>query len=107
MIINSDMVWLAQYEASKGTEANCLVDYSQPEHQSWLAVYGAQEDAYRGAADFIRASLLTSSLRNFLQKSQRDLLDQTAAGESSEDLIVVWNEMFPAHKLKVYKTFIL
>jgi hypothetical protein len=97
-----DMVFLAQYEASFGAgnfDPNTCI-------KSWIGVYGDRENACLDGAKFIR-DVLFLSLSKYKKPEQLSLVVQAIETGNDESIISEWNELFPQHKIKIYKTAII
>lgn len=99
----ADFIFVARYRAPKDAYPTTLSRGSQDPVIRWCSVYGTQEEAYRGAATFIRDALLNSTLRSSADQDVIKEIEDSVRSGDVESVISLWNEEFPTHKVKVYK----
>lgn len=98
-----DVIFVTVFQPPKDQEPKLMLRGEKHPITRWTSVYGTQEDAYRGAATFIRDMLLWSNLRsNVTRKSIREIEDAIRKGDV-ETVISLWNEEVPQYKVKVYR----
>lgn len=98
--METDIVFVALYKPSKG--AIQAIKGSDPVAR-WESVYGNQDDAYRGAAIFIRNYLLNSTLRVPEKMEAIEAIEDAIRSGDVEAVISYWNEEFTDHQVRVYK----
>lgn len=98
--METDIVFLALYKPSK--EVNQVIKGSDPVTR-WESVYGNQEDAYRGAAVFIRDHLLNSTLCTSEKMEAVEAIEDAVRTGDVEAVIAYWNEEVTNHQVRVYK----
>lgn len=98
-----DFIFVARYKAPKDSYPTKLAQGAQDPVIRWCSVYGSQEEAYRGAATFIRDALLNSTLRACANQDVIAEIEDSVRSGDVESVISLWNEEFPAYKVKAYK----
>lgn len=100
-VANPDIFFMARYKPATGL-AKAVSSEGPVVH--WSSVYSDEEDAYRGAATFIRNCLLNSSLRTSENMQVIRKIEGCVRKGDVDSVITLWNENFQDNQVRVYKS---
>lgn len=98
-----DVIFVAVFQPPKEHEPKFMFRGEKHPITRWTSVYGSQEEAYRGAATFIRDLLLWSNLRSTANRKAIREIEAAIRRGDVENVISLWNDEVPQFKVKIYK----
>jgi transcriptional regulator CtsR len=99
----TDIIFVVFFQIPKDQEPKLIFRGENHTVTRWTSVYGSQEDAYRGAATFIRDMMVLSNLRSNLTHELIQEIEEAIRKGDIETVISSWNDEMTQYKVKIYK----